>query len=84
VGTPASNCDGTTNSIFTVGGQLTVTDTWSQDQTVGLSLGEAADNLILNISETQVWENSQTQLLSREVKMTIPAEMQVSCATLRY
>ena len=65
-----------------VGGQLTITDTWSQDRSAGLSLGGEAGNLVLNTSGTQVWENSRSQFLSKVVKMTIPPTNQVSCETL--
>ncbi len=65
-----------------VGGQLTISDTWSQDLTAGLSLGGAAGDLRLNTSGTELWENSKGQYLSQVVKMTIPPNSQVSCATL--
>ena len=66
---------------MTVGGQLSITDTWSQDLTVGLSLGGAAGDLVLNTSGTQVWENSQSRYLAQVVQMTIPPANRVSCAT---
>jgi hypothetical protein len=83
VGTPASNCGGgTANLIAVVGGQLSITDTWSQDLSAGLSLGNAAGDLILNISGTQTWQNSQVRRLIEVVNMTIPPERQVNCAIL--
>ena len=60
---------------------MTISDTWSQDVTAGLSLGGSAGDLILNTSETQLWGNTQSQHLSRVVKMTIPPERQVSRVT---
>jgi len=66
-----------------VGGQLSITDTWSQDlSSAGLSLGGAAGNLILNTSGTEVWKNSQGYYLAQVVIMTIPPKNQVSCTTL--
>jgi len=73
-----SNCGGTTDSVVEVGGQVTISDTWSQDATAGLSLGGSAGGLVLNTSESQLWGNTQSQSLSRVVKMTIPPERQVS------
>jgi hypothetical protein len=81
VGTPSKNCAGTANSVALVGGQLTISDTWSQDNTPGLSLGRAASDLRLNTSATDLWDNSKSQYLSQVVRMTIPPNTQVSCAT---
>ena len=84
VGSSAKNCGGggTANLVAVVGGQLTISDTWSQDLTAGISLGRAADDIRINISGTDVWENSKSQCLSQVVNMIIPPNNQVSCATL--
>lgn len=60
---------------------MTICDTWSQDDTAGLSLGRGAGDLRLNTSGTELWQNSQIRYLSQVVKMTIPPNNQVSCAT---
>ena len=82
VGSPAKNCGGTADSVAVVGGQLTISDTWSQDLTAGISLGRAAGDIRINISGTELWENSKSRYLSQVVNMTISPNNQVSCATL--
>ena len=64
--------------VVTLGGQLTITDSWSQTFGVGLSLGSAEDDLILDISGSATWGKSKSWQVSETLQMSIPSQRQVS------
>ena len=67
--------------VVTLGGSLTITDSWSSTLSVGLSMGDAADGLSLTITGSETWGKSQSIQESETVQMSIPPERQVSYAT---
>ena len=86
VGSSKCNCDSNTDSVeVDVGGQLSITDAWSQDISApGISLGGEAGKLVLHTgtSGTGVWKISQNYYLAQVAKPTIPPKNEVSCPTL--
>lgn len=80
VGSAASNCGGGTEDLtVTLGGSLTLADSWSQTLSVGLTMGSAADGLSLTVTGSTTWSKSQSVEEDETFTISIPPQRQVSC-----
>jgi len=80
VGTPVTNCDGSTTPIKdTSTGTISIEETWSIDTTVGLALGG------LHLGVSYGWSQAQTISFEQSIGITVlPGQMGVLVAHVQY